>query len=141
MTVKVIYYTKGKDLAKMANIIGETCNADVFDITKPHVLGEVDMLFVGLDERSDKTNQDVMGYLNMLPPNTIKGATIFSVSKTSNDNTELISNLLLHKGISIYNRNLVIQLGSFFSKHKHLNEEDIKKTKDYAKEVLNAFIG
>ena len=98
----------------------------------------VDLLFIGIDERKGKTDQAVFDYLDTFPSNTILGAAIFSVSKDGKDYTGFVSNQLMHKGITMFPKNLVVHSSSLFSK---LSLKDLSKVKKYTETVLKAFNG
>ncbi len=136
--ISVIYFSKGRDLRVVSSIVSEICGVEPIDMSKPHSLEPTDLLFIGIDTRSGKTDQAVIDYLEMLPANSIRGAALYSVSKDGKDYTEFVSAQLMHKGITIYPENLVIKSSSLFSK---LKEEDLQKVRVYTETVLNSFNG
>lgn len=136
--ISVIYFSKGRDLRVISNIVSEVCEVEPIDMSKPHSLDPTDLLFIGIDARSGKTDQAVMDYLEMLPANSIRGAALFSVSKDGKDYLEFVSAQLMHKGITLYPKNLVIKSSSLFSK---LKVEDLNKARTYTEKVLNSFNG
>ncbi len=136
--ISVIYFSKGRDLKIVSSIVSEICGVEPIDMSKPHSLEPTDLLFIGIDARSGKTDQAVMDYLEMLPANSIMGAALFSVSKDGKDYTEFVSAQLMHKGITMYPKNLVIKSSSLFSK---LKVEDLNKVRVYTETVLNSFNG
>ena len=107
-------------------------------MSKPHSLEPTDLLFIGIDARSGETDQAVIDYLETLPANSIRGAALFSVSKDGKDYTEFVSAQLIHKGITMYPKNLVVHSSSLFSK---LKIKDLNKAKKYTETVLESFNG
>jgi hypothetical protein len=138
MEINVIYFSRGKDLKKIAGKVAQICEVKEIDISSPHTLGQTDLLFIGIDERKEKTEKAVIDYLDNLPANSIKGAAIFSVSKDEKDYTELISAQLMHKGITVFPKNLVIKASGLFSS---LSANDIEKVEKYTNLVLKSFVG
>ncbi len=136
--ISVIYFSKGRDLSVLAKIVSEVCGVEGIDMSKPHSLEQIDLLFIGIDARSGKTDQAVIDYLETLPANSIRGAALFSVSKDGKDYTEFVSAQLMHKGVTMYPKNLVIHSSSLFSK---LKIEDLEKTRKYTETVLESFNG
>lgn len=136
--ISVIYFSKGRDLNVLAKIVSEVCGVEGIDMSKPHSLEQIDLLFIGIDARSGKTDQAVIDYLETLPANSIRGAALFSVSKDGKDYTEFVSAQLMHKGVTMYPKNLVIHSSSLFSK---LKIEDLEKTRKYTETVLESFNG
>lgn len=136
--ISVIYFSKGRDLSVLAKIVSEVCGVEGIDMSKPHSLEQTDLLFIGIDARSGKTDQAVIDYLETLPANSIRGAALFSVSKDGKDYTEFVSAQLMHKGVTMYPKNLVIHSSSLFSK---LKIEDLEKTRKYTETVLESFNG
>ncbi len=136
--ISVIYFSKGRDLNVLAKIVSEVCGVEGIDMSKPHSLEQTDLLFIGIDARSGKTDQAVIDYLETLPANSIRGAALFSVSKDGKDYTEFVSAQLMHKGVTMYPKNLVIHSSSLFSK---LKIEDLEKTRKYTETVLESFNG
>lgn len=136
--ISVIYFSKGRDLNVLAKIVSEVCGVEGIDMSKPHSLEQTDLLFIGIDARSGKTDQAVIDYLETLPVNSIRGAALFSVSKDGKDYTEFVSAQLMHKGVTMYPKNLVIHSSSLFSK---LKIEDLEKTRKYTETVLESFNG
>ncbi len=136
--ISVIYFSKGRDLKVIAKIVSEVCGVEGIDMSKPHSLEPTDLLFIGIDARSGETDQAVIDYLETLPANSIRGAALFSVSKDGKDYTEFVSAQLIHKGITMYPKNLVIHSSSLFSK---LKIKDLNKAKKYTETVLESFNG
>ena len=137
--VKVIYHSKSGHTKKIADAIAKVCEVEAIDITEPHTLGEVDLLFIGMGIYAGKPDHAILGYLDNLPANTIKGAALFSTSCRGKDCTALAVGVLEHKGILIYNKRCNCK-GQFlfFSKGKP-DHEDTRKARKFAREVLKAF--
>ena len=141
MTVNVIYYSRKGNTQKVADAIAEVCGVKAIDIAQPHSLGETDLLFIGMGVYAGKADQSLLDYLDNLPVNIIKGAALFSTSASGKDRSEMVVNLLEHKGIVVYPKHLCLKGQFLFLNPKRPNEEDIEVAKKYAQEVLNAFRG
>lgn len=139
MSVKVIYYSRSGKTQKVADAIGEVCGVEAINITNEHILGDVDLLFVGTGIYAGKPDPVLLNYLDNLPNNSIKGAAIFSTSATGKNHTELIVNLLEHKGIPVYPKQLSTKGSFLFVARNHPNEEDLKEARQFANEVLTSF--
>lgn len=139
--VNVVYYSKKGNTQKVAEAIAEVCGVEAFDIEEPHTIGETDLLFIGMGIYAGKPDQLLLDYLDNLPVNTIRGAALFSTSARGKDSTELVVHLLKHKGITIYPKRLTIKGQFLFFNRGRPNEKDLKKAKNFAKEVLQSFQG
>lgn len=139
--VKVIYHSKSGHTKKIADVIAKVCGVEAIDITEPHTLGEVDLLFIGMGIYAGKPDHAILNYLDNLPANTIKGAALFTTSARAKDCTALAVGVLEHKNILIYNERCNCR-GQFliFSRGRP-NHEDTKKARKFARQVLKAFGG
>ena len=137
--VNVIYQSRGGNTVKVAEAIARVCGVEAYDIHTPHNIRSSDLLFVGMGIYGGKPDASLLDYLDQLPVNTIKGAAVFSTSAGKSDHMELAVNLLEHKGIQVYPRQLVLR-GQFLMFNKgRPGKEEISRAHAFAREVLNAF--
>ena len=141
MIANVVYMSKKGGAKRIAEAIAAECGTEPLDIAERHVLGQTDLLFVGTGIYGAKPEQELMGYLDNLPLNTIRGAAVFSVSRDGRDHTELMVNLLRHKGIAVYPKHFFCPKQTLFRNHGRPNSVDIVDARAFAREVLDAFQG
>ena len=141
MKVNVIYRSRKGHTEKVAQEIARHCGTEAIDITVPHTLGETDLLFIGTGIYASRPDDLLMGYLDTLPVNRIKGAAIFSTSASGKDSTGLLVSGLEHKGITVYRTRFCCK-GRFLMFAKgHPDEEDMQRAGEFADKVLRAFQG
>lgn len=141
MSVNVIYHGKLPHIKKIADAIAKKCEVEAIDITEVHQFPETDLLFIGVGIYRGKPDDLLMDYLDQLPANKIKGAALFSVSKSGNDHMSLIVNLLEHKGIVVYPEHFTCTRQHFIFAKGHPNARDIRKALLFTDRVLTAFNG
>lgn len=141
MNIEVVYYTKTGHTEKFAKAVAEVCGVRANNIVEPHVLGDVDCLFIGTGIYGGKPAPELFKYIDELPVNRIKHAVIFSSSFTAKDQTELLINNLRAKGIEVHSRRFV-STGSFlFLKRKRPNTSDLERVRAYTTKVLKELGG
>ena len=138
MVVNVIYESKKGHTETVANAVAAECGVQAIDITVPHVLPETDLLFIGTGIYAGKPDSALLDYLDQLPANKIKGAAIFSTSARGRSQTELMMNLLSHKGIEIYPRQFACRGQFLFLSVRHPDARDLSTAKAWARSVLDA---
>lgn len=141
-TVRLIYQSRSGNTRKAAEAMAEELGIEAIDINEPAALADTDLLFVGMGIYAGKPDQNLMDYLDQLPPKRIRGAAVFCTSATGADHMELAINLLEHKGIFIYPEHLCLR-GQFmgFIAHGHPNEKDLCRARRFARDVLLSFTG
>jgi flavodoxin I len=141
MNVNVIYYSRGGNTKKVAEVVAQECGVEAIDIAERHVLPETDLLFIGMGIYAGRPDHVLLDYLDQLPANRVKGAALFTTSATGKDRTELILNLLTHKGITPYKIHCNCK-GRFLLKNKgRPNEVDFEEARNFTRRVLRAFNG
>ncbi len=140
-TVNVVYLSKKGNTEKVAKAIAAVCGVEAIDVSEPHAIGETDLLFIGMGVYAGKPDQALLNYLDNLPVNTIKGAALFSTSASGKDRTELIVNLLEHKGITVYPKHLSLKGKFLFLNGDRPNNSDLRMAENFASEVLESFQG
>ena len=141
MATNVIYYSRKGHTKAVAETVAKVADVEAIDITKPHSLGETDLLFIGTGIYAGRPDQVLLDYVDNLPTNMIKGAAIFSTSAAGKDRTEMLVNLLEHKGIVVYPKHLCIRGQFLFFALNHPNLKDMKKANQFTQEVLDSFQG
>ena len=140
-TVNVVYLSKKGNTEKVAKAIAAVCGVEAIDVSEPHAIGETDLPFIGMGVYAGKPDQALLNYLDNLPVNTIKGAALFSTSASGKDRTELIVNLLEHKGITVYPKHLSLKGKFLFLNGDRPNNSDLRMAESFASEVLESFQG
>ena len=141
MNCSVIYMSSKGGVKRIADAIAAECGTEAQDASERHVPGQADLLFIGTGIYSGKSDPDFMNYLDNLPLNTIRGAAVFSVSKDGLDHTELVVNLLRHKGIAVYPVHFTCLGQTLFRNRGRPNSVDLVKARDFARKVLDAYQG
>ncbi len=139
MNLNVVYMTKKGSTQIIAEAIAQECGTEAYDIRERHQLGPTDLLFVGTGIYENKPDQDLLNYLDNLPVNSIRGAAVFGTSRDKRDHSELIVNLLVHKGITVYPKRFICPCASLFKYRGRPNSVDIVKARAFAREVMNAY--
>ena len=139
--VNVIYHTRSRHTEKIAEAIAREAGIEAINISEPHTLPETDLLFIGTGIYAGKPDDLLIDYLDQLPVNRIRGAAIFSTSAAGSDKTELIVNMLTHKGIAIYPERFTCRGKFLFLAKGHPDEEDCRNAASFARKVLNAYNG
>ena len=140
-TINVVYLSKKGNTKKVAEAIANVCGVQAIDIEEPHAISETDLLFIGMGIYAGKPDHLLLNYLDNLPVNTIKGSALFMTSASGRDRTELVVNLLNHKGITVYPKHLLLKGQFLIFNSDRPNEEDLKKAENFALEVLQSFQG
>ncbi len=138
MEISIIYKTKLGHTEKLAKALGDVLNVEPINISEPHVLNHTDLLFVGTGIYGGKPDVALLDYLYNLPNNKIKGAAIFSSSVSKSENTELIVNILRHKGIEVLNKQFHCSGQFLIFKWGHPDNNDIKNIKEFGRLVLDS---
>ncbi|MBQ1355586.1 MAG: hypothetical protein IIY72_03835 [Solobacterium sp.] len=139
--IKVIYQSRGGHTEAVAKQIAEECGTTAISINEPNTLGPADLLFIGMGVYAGHPDNGLMDYLDQLPVNTIRGAAIFSTSARGIDNTQLVVNLLEHKGITVYPNPCLLKGQFLFVSKGRPDKRDFRKAREYAREVMAAFNG
>jgi flavodoxin len=140
-SVNLIYQSRNHHTEIIAKAIAEAVSCEAIDISQPHTLPETDLLFIGTGINGAKPDDAFIDYLDQLPVNKILGAAVFSTSPDGIDRTELIVNMLKHKGIEVYPEHFACK-GKFqlFSSN-HPDEQDCRDAAAFGARVLRAFNG
>ena len=141
MAVNVIYHGRLPYIKTVADAIAKKCNVEAIDISEVHQFPDTDLLFVGIGIYKGKPDDVLMDYLDQLPMNRIKGAALFSVSKSGNDHMEMVVNLLEHKGIVVYPERYTCQRQHFIFAKGHPNARDVRRALRFTDKVLASFNG
>lgn len=140
-TVNVIYHTRNHHTETVADAIAAEAGCQAIDIRVPHTLPETDLLFIGTGIYAGKPDDSLLDYLDQLPVNKISGAALFSTSASGSDKTELIVNMLKHKGIEVYPEHFTCRGKFLFLAAGHPDENDCRSAAAFARRVINAFNG
>lgn len=141
MAVSVIYHSRLPHIQKVADAIAKKCNVEAIDISEAHQFPETDLLFLGIGIYKGKPDDALMDYLDQLPMNKIKGAALFSVSKSGNDHLEMVVNLLEHKGIVVYPEHFTCRRQHFIFAKGHPDARDVRRALRFTDRVLASFNG
>ena len=99
MQIGIIYYSQTGSTKKLADGLGEALGIEPIDISKPHVLKNYDMLFVGCGTYNDLPSDMMINYINKIG--------IDNIEKYVLDLRQYaIEKMLKLKNIEIYNKNI-----------------------------------
>ena len=137
--INLVYLSRGGNTARLAERIAGALSVKAIDITHRHAMEETDLLFIGTGVYGGKPDDHLMKYLDNLPAGAIRGAAVFCTSASGGDKTELLVNLLRHKGIAVFPERYLCRGKFLFLAGKHPDEEDLRKGEEWAQRVCTAF--
>ena len=138
MQIGIIYYSQTGSTKKLADGLGEALGIEPIDISKPHVLKNYDMLFVGCGTYNDLPSDMMINYINNIPANSISGAVIFMTNATGKDSAQLLVNSLSAKGIEVYEKHFVCPCKRWLFKSKRPDNHDIVRFKQFGTKIVKA---
>lgn len=140
MNTAIVYYSKGGNTKKIAYAIGEAIGVEPIDIMTPHVLKDIELLFIGSGIYAGAPAPEMINYINNLQPKEIKGAVIFSTCQSGKENIHLLVNSLQSKGIEVFHKSFVCKGKRFIFARKHPDDNDIAKAKRFASKIVDALV-
>lgn len=140
-SINVFYQSRNGCTQKIAEVIAEVCGVSAVNIEIPARVSHADLIFVGMDSYNGRVDDSVYDFLDQLPVNSIRGAALFSVSKRGGNHLALVINMLEHKGIAVYPKQLLLKGKYHLSNRSHPDEDDLQAARNFAAEVLSAYNG
>lgn len=140
MKVSVIYNEESGSISKLAKTVGDILEINPINISAPHHLEDIDLLFIGCAIKKSKPDEAILEYIDNLPAQSIKGAAIFCTTTDDMMETKFLVNALKQKKIEVFQHQF-----HCYEQHlwKHIgrpNESDIQNLKLFVKEVLQAIL-
>lgn len=139
--INVFFQSGNGCTKKVAEAIAQVCQTTPVDINIPTAVSHADLIFIGMDSYNSRLDDTVYDFLDQLPVNTIRGAALFSVSRHGGNHLALAINMLEHKGIAVYPKQLLLKGRYHLSNRNHPDEKDLEEARQFAEEVLSAYNG
>jgi flavodoxin I len=137
MNVKLVYFSRGGNTRKVADVIAKELGITAVDVAKesPDV-SKADLLIVGSGTEGGKAGKPMIAFLSNLAPVTGKQAACFATA--SGDSSKMIAAIkenLTSKGyktvdsFSCFGKMSIVKRG-------HPSEEELNKAKEFAKKLV-----
>lgn len=135
MNIAVRYYTRSGNTQKLANAIAEAVNIEAKDVAAP-LTGKVDVLFLGSSVYAGGVDDAVKQFISDNKANIGKIYN-FSTAALVSSTYKQVKKLAEENGIAMADEEFHCR-GAFSIMHRNRpNEEDLKKAKDFATNVMN----
>lgn len=138
MKAVVVYATKTGHSKKIAEAIGEALKIDVYNVKKPLILVNIDMLFIVGGIYGGKSAPELMCFVNSLESKEIKKAAVITSSASKSGTQADIKKLLADKGIETIANDYKCRGKFLFVAMGHPNSEEIAGAVEYAKQAINS---
>jgi flavodoxin len=139
MKIAVVYFSRGGNTRKIAEVMAEELDVTAVDVKKQQPdVSDVDLLVVGSGTYGSKPGEELVEYLENLKPVADKKAACFSTcaSGDASRTLQVIKDILTQKGYSTVD--CFTCLGKFLmglSRRGHPSDEELTQAREFAKKI------
>lgn len=143
MTIRVLYYSKGKHTRAVAEAIAQAVQEKAEAVPPAYPADNVKLLFLGSGVYAGKMGKPMQEYIGLLSRARVQNVALFSTSGNGGDAAiRQMRQMLTEKGIHVLDESFVCPgQFAFFLSRNHPDGDDLKAAQEFAKKAMESVKG
>lgn len=140
MTIRVLYYSKGKHTRMVAEAIAQAVQEKAEDVPPAYPADNVKLLFLGSGVYGGKMGKPMQEYIGLLSSTRVQNVALFGTAGNGGDAViRQMRQMLTEKGIHVLDESFVCRgQFAFFLSRNHPDGDDLKAAQEFAKKALES---
>lgn len=143
MTIRVLYYSKGKHTRQVAEAIAQAVQEKAEAVPPAYPADNVKLLFLGSGVYGGKAGKPMEEYIGLLSSSRVQNVALFSTAGSGGDGAiRQMRQMLTDRGIHVLDESFTCR-GQFalFMSRNHPDTADLKAAQEFAQKAMESVKG